>query len=95
MYMYSASRDRMMFLFIKHLRGEVRNHETESTIIIILCNIPAHNYLTDCGLVMSHGDLNLGQNWRRKWLVAWRTQQTITWNNVDLLLVRFSSIHLN
>ena len=29
---------------------------------------------TRCGLVTPHGDVELGQHWLRKWLVAWRHQ---------------------
>ena len=44
--------------------------------------------LTHCGLIMSYGIRELGQQWFRKWLVAWR-HQAITWINVDLLWMRF------
>ena len=48
---------------------------------------------THCGLVMPYGDIELGQHWIRWWFLAWQ-HQTITWTNVDLSSVRFSSIHL-
>ena len=51
------------------------------------------NKLTHCGLVTLYGDMELGQHWLRKWLVAWR-HQAITWTNVDLSLVRSINIHL-
>ena len=42
--------------------------------------------LTRCGLTPPYGNINLGQNWLRLWLVAWRNQP-ITWTNVDFLFV--------
>ena len=45
------------------------------------------------GLVTPFGDIDLGQHWLRKWLVAWR-HQAITWTNVDLSSVRSSGIYL-
>ena len=40
-------------------------------------------WLTHWGLVTPFGDIDLGQNWFKLWLVAWR-HQAITWTNVDL-----------
>ena len=39
--------------------------------------------LTHCGLVMPYGDIEMGEHWLRKWLVAiaWQ-QQAIIWTNV-------------
>ena len=37
-------------------------------------------------------DIDLGQDWLRKWLAVWR-RQAITWTNVDFLSVRFCGIH--
>ena len=48
--------------------------------------------LTQWGLVMSFGDIDLGQHWLRQWLVTWR-HQAITWTNVDLIS-KSSGIHL-
>ena len=45
-----------------------------------------------CGLMTTCGAKELGQDWSRWWLVAWRHQAN-TWTNVDLSLVRFSDIH--
>ena len=50
------------------------------------------NDLTHWSLVTPFDDIDLGQYWRRLWLVAWR-HQSITWTNVDLSLVRSSDIH--
>ena len=47
------------------------------------------NYSTHCGLMTPYGDKYLGQNWIRKWVVAWR-QWAITWTYVDMLSVRSS-----
>ena len=44
-------------------------------------------HLTHWGLVTPFGEIDLGQLWLRKWLVALR-HQAITWTNVDLSPVR-------
>ena len=49
--------------------------------------------LTHCGLVTPYGDIDLGQHWLKKSLVAW-WNQAITWANVDFLLMGFRGIHL-
>ena len=36
-------------------------------------------HLTHCGLVIPYGDVDLGQHWLSKWLVAW-PHPTITWS---------------
>ena len=41
----------------------------------------------------AYGDRDLGQNWLRWWLVAWR-HRAITWTSVDLPSVRSIGIHL-
>ena len=38
-------------------------------------------------------EINLGQHWLRKWLVAW-WHQAITWNNDDLSSVKSSDVHI-
>ena len=43
--------------------------------------------------MMPYGDIDLGQQWLRWWLGAWR-HQAITWTNVDLSSQLFSSIPL-
>ena len=43
--------------------------------------------------MMPYGDIDLGQHWLRKWLVAW-WHQAITWTNVDLSSMEFCGIHL-
>ena len=48
--------------------------------------------LTHCSIVTPCGDIDLGQHWPRKWLVAWR-HQTITGTNVDQALVRSGDTH--
>ena len=50
--------------------------------------------LTHWDLLTPFGDINMGQNWLSKGLVAWR-HQAITWTNVDLSSVRSSGIHLS
>ena len=55
----------------------------------LLPHLPETNELTHCDLVMPCGDIDLGQNWFRQWIVAWR-HQTITWTNVDLGSVAFT-----
>ena len=49
--------------------------------------------LTHCGLVTPYGDIDLGQHWLRKWLVAWR-HQAINWTNVGWSSVKSSDIHV-
>ena len=49
--------------------------------------------LTHWCLVTQYGDIDLGQLWRRWWLVAWR-HQGITWTNVDFSVVRSSGNQL-
>ena len=41
--------------------------------------------LTQCGFMMPNGEIDLGQHWLRKWLVAW-WHQIITLINVDFSL---------
>ena len=55
-------------------------------------NVMSIYTLTQCGLVMPYGGTDLGQHWRRYWLVAWQ-HQAITWTNVDLSLIRSSDNH--
>ena len=45
-------------------------------------DLPGTIELTHWGLVMPYGDIDQGQHWLRKWLVAW-WHQAITWTNVD------------
>ena len=47
---------------------------------------------THCCLMTPYSDIDLGQHWLRKWLVAWR-HQAIAWTNVDASSVR-SCTHL-
>ena len=49
--------------------------------------------VTHCSLVTPYGDRDLGQQWLRLWLVAWR-HQAITWTNVDWSSVKSSDIHI-
>ena len=44
-------------------------------------------------MVTPYGNIDLGQHWFRKWLVAWR-HQAITWTNVEFSSVSFCGIHL-
>ena len=41
--------------------------------------------ITQCGILMPYGNINLVQHWFRVWLVAWRPQ-AITSTNIDLKL---------
>ena len=50
-------------------------------------------FVTHWGMVMLHGDLDLGQHWLRLWFVAWQ-HLVITWIIVDSSLEVFYSIHL-
>ena len=47
----------------------------------------ARHTLTHCGLVMPHGNMNLGQHWLKSWLVAW-LHKAIAWINVGLSSIR-------
>ena len=49
--------------------------------------------LTHWGLVTPYGNRELGQQWLRWWLVAWR-HQAITSTNVDLSSVRSCGFHV-
>ena len=49
-------------------------------------------YLTQCGLVMSYGDIELGQHWLRWWLVAW-WHKAITWTSANLQSARSGDNH--
>ena len=53
----------------------------------------AYCRLTHCGPVKPHVGTEIGQQWLRQWLIAWR-HQAITWNNVDWSSVQPSYIHL-
>ena len=52
---------------------------------------PTQSLSTHHGLVMPNGNKELGQHWGRYWLVAW-WHQAITWTNVDLSSVRYSTL---
>ena len=49
-------------------------------------------HLPHCGLVTSYGNINLGEQWFKQWLVAW-WHQAITWANVDLSPMEFCGIY--
>ena len=53
----------------------------------------SYGQLTHCGLVIPYGNIDLGQHWLRKWLVAIR-QHAIIWANVDLAPLWFCDIQL-
>ena len=55
--------------------------------------IESYDILTQWGLVMPFGDIDLGQHWLRQWLVAW-WHQVITWTNVDWSSVKSNDIHV-
>ena len=55
--------------------------------------VVCHLDLTHCGWLISYGDIDLGQHWLRKWLIAW-WYQAITWINVEFLLGRIYGIQL-
>ena len=48
--------------------------------------------LSQSGVQLTHGNIDLSQHQLRQWLVASR-HQAITWTNVDVSLLKFYGIH--
>ena len=63
---------------------------------ITLLKLPLYkaNELTHCGLITHYGHTDLGQDWLRLWLVAWR-HLAITWTSVDFSKVQWNSVEGN
>ena len=73
--------------------SEVLSHSLEKNFTWNALDLYCWYQFENCGLVMPNGDIDLGQHWFRKWLVAW-WHQAITWTNVDLSSSRSKDNHL-
>ena len=76
--------------------GQVTSHYLNQGWLIYWCiciyESLGPNELTHCGLVMSYGNIGLGQHGLKQWLAPWQ-HRAINWTNIHLS-VSLSSIHL-